>query len=340
MRSALFFLLLAPAFGTPPPPPPQIASLGDLKLDSGEVLRNCRIGYRTFGSLNAAKSNAVLFPTWFSGRSDDLAQFMVADGLVDPGRYFAIAVDALGDGVSSSPSNSAEQPRMRFPKFTIRDMVTAEYRLVKEVLGIPHLHAVLGVSMGGMQTFQWVVWYPDFMDLAVPIVGSPRLTSTDLLLWTSEADGITESAGWNDGNYQHAPPLHAVGEMQAFALTTPAYRARSTPPNEFPAFLKGIDNAPLGRMDANDYLRQLEAMMALDAAAPFGESLARAAHAVKAKMLIVVAKQDHMVNPTPAIAFAASIDAPTIQLESDCGHLSPSCEKDTLYPRVRAFLDQ
>ncbi|MGA3026502.1 MAG: alpha/beta fold hydrolase [Bryobacteraceae bacterium] len=338
MRSVLLLLLLPSAFAAAPPL--QTASLGDLKLESGEVLRNCRIGYRTFGSLNAAKSNAVLFPTWFSGRSDDLAQFMAADGLVNPARYFAIAVDALGDGVSSSPSNSAEQPRMRFPKFTIRDMVTAEYRLVKEVLGIPRLHAVMGISMGGMQTFQWVLSYPDFVERAVPIVGSPRLTSTDLLLWTAEADAITESAGWNGGNYQNMPSLRSVGEMHAFALTTPAYRARSTPADDFPAFLKGIDDAPLGRTDAGDWLRQLQAMMSLDVSKPFGESLARAARTVKAKVLIVVAKQDHMVNPLSALEFAAAIGAPIIQLESDCGHLSPGCEKDTLYPRVRAFLDQ
>jgi homoserine O-acetyltransferase/O-succinyltransferase len=329
MRSVLVLLLLPAAFAATPPL--QTASLGDLKLESGEVIRDCRIGYRTFGALNAAKSNAVLFPTWFSGRSDDLAQFMATDGLVDPARYFAIAVDALGDGVSSSPSNSAEQPRMRFPKFTIRDMVTAEYRLVKDVLGIPHLHAVMGISMGGMQTFQWVVSYPDFVDKAVPIVGSPRLTATDLLLWTAEADAIIESAGWNNGNYENSPPLRAVGDMHAFALTTPAYRARSTTPADFPAFLKEIDTAPLGRMDANDWLRQLQAMMAIDAAAP---------QRVKARMLIVVAKQDHMVNPLPALEFAAAIDAPTIQMESDCGHLSPGCEKDTLYPRVRAFLEK
>jgi homoserine O-acetyltransferase/O-succinyltransferase len=339
MRSVLFLLLLPAAFAATPSPL-QIAPLGDLKLENGETIHDCRIGYRTFGTLNAAKSNAVLFPTWFSGRSDDLVQYMNADGLVDPARYFAIAVDALGDGVSSSPSNSAAQPRMHFPKFTIADMVSAEYRLVHDVLGIPHLHAVMGISMGGMQTFQWVLSYPSFMDKAVPIVGSPRLTATDLLLWTSEADAITESAGWDGGNYQHAPPLLAVGEMHEFALTTPVYRARSTPPAEFPAFLKEIDNAPLGRMDANDWLRQLQAMMAIDGAKPYGESLARAAHAVKAKMLIVAAKQDHMVNPSPALEFAGAVGAPTIVLDSDCGHLSPGCESASLNPRVRAFLDQ
>jgi len=318
----------------------QVASIGNLKLESGEVIRDCRIGYRTAGTLNAAKSNVVLFPTWFTGSSEDLVQFMAADAMVDPGRYFGIAVDALGDGVSSSPSNSREQPRMQFPKFTIRDMVNAEYRLAHDVLGIPHLHAVMGISMGGMQTFQWVVAYPDFMDKAVPIVGSPRLTSIDLLLWNAEADGITESAGWNGGNYEHAPPLRAVGEMQAFALTTPTYRSRETPPGQFAEFWKHIDDAPLGRMDANDWLRQLQAMISLDVAKSYDESLVRAAHAVKAKMLVVASVQDHMVNPGPALEFARDIDSPVIRLESDCGHLAPSCESKTLYPRVRAFLDQ
>jgi len=340
MRLLTALLLPLAAAAATPPPPLRIASIGDLKLESGAVIRNCRIGYRTAGTLNAAKSNAVLFPAWFTGTSEDLVQFMTADGMVDPARYFGIAVDAVGDGVSSSPSNSREQPRMQFPKFTIRDMVNAEYKLVHGVLGIPHLHAVMGISMGGMQTFQWAVAYPDFMDKAVPIVGSPRLTSIDLLLWNAQADAITESAGWNGGNYRHAPPLRAVGEMQAFALTTPAYRSRETTPDQFPRFWKKIDDAPLGRMDANDWLRQLEAMISLDVAKPYGESLARAAHAVKAKMLVVSAVQDHMVNPGPALEFAREIDAPAVRLESDCGHLSPGCESKTLYPRVRDFLDQ
>jgi len=340
MRLLTALLLPVIAAAATPPTPLQIASIGDLKLDSGELIRDCRIGYRTVGTLNAAKSNAVLFPTWFSGSSEDLVQFMAADGMVDPARYFGIAVDALGDGVSSSPSNSREQPRMRFPKFTIRDMVNAEYTLVHDVLGIPHLHAVMGISMGGMQTFQWVVTYPEFMDKAVPIVGSPRLTATDLLLWDAEADAITESAGWDGGNYEHAPQLRAVGEMHAFALTTPTYRARETPPNQFAQFWKDIDEKPLGRMDANDWLRQLQAMISLDVTKPYGESLARAAHAVKTKLLVVASVQDHMVNPGPAMEFANDIKAPIVRLESDCGHLAPGCESKTLYPRVRAFLDQ
>ncbi len=320
-------------------PPLQVAELGDLKLGSGETIRHCRIAYRTLGKLNANKSNAVLFPSWFSGSSAELVDLVGPDGLVDASQDFVILADALGDGESSSPSNSADQPRMRFPKFTIADMVKAEHRLVTEKLGITHLRAVMGISMGGMQTFQWVVSYPDFMSRAVPIVGSPRLTAYDLLLWQSEASAIEEDKNWNGGNYASPPRLRAVAEIHNLALTTPAYRARETAPGAFAAYLKNLDQGGLGRMDANDWLRQLQAMMSLDVSADFGKSMEKAAAAVKAKMMVVPSEQDHMVNPGPALEFARLAKAKVLRLTGDCGHLAPDCEKGKLRPAVREFLD-
>src|SRR5947209_8395270 len=84
----------------------QFAELGDFKLESGATIRNCRLGYRTFGKLNAAKSNAVIFPTWFTGTSEELVEQVGPKGIIDASRYFVVTIDALGDGVSSSPSNS------------------------------------------------------------------------------------------------------------------------------------------------------------------------------------------------------------------------------------------
>jgi len=130
----------------------QFAELGDLKLQGGTVIQDFRLGYRTLGKLNAQKSNAILWPTWLGGKSQDLLEFLGPGKVVDTSSYFVVLVDAIGNGVSTSPSNSKHQPVMQFPSFTIRDMVEAEHRLLTEVLHISRLHAVMGISMGGMQT--------------------------------------------------------------------------------------------------------------------------------------------------------------------------------------------
>ena len=104
----------------------QFAELGQCKLESGQVIENCRVGYRTFGRLDSARDNAVLMPTWLYGRSADLVSLFgngdASPHLVDTSRYFGIAIDALGDGVSSSPSISKTQHGPLFPQFTLREM--------------------------------------------------------------------------------------------------------------------------------------------------------------------------------------------------------------------------
>lgn len=316
----------------------QFANLGDFRLESGEVIRDCRLGYRTFGRLDAAKSNAVLFPTWFTGTTNDLIDQIGPGKLVDSTIYYVIAVDALGNGVSSSPSNSALQPRMRFPRFSIRDMVNGQHRLVTEVLGLKRLRAVLGISMGGMQTFQWAVSYPEFMARAIPVVGSPRLTSYDLLLWQAELHAIESAADWNNGEYTSVPVagMRTVADIHSLNLTTPQHRAAETSPQGFPKFLATTEEETMRGFDANNWVRQLQAMMGHDVAA--GGSLEQAAGRVRARMLVVVGLQDHMVNPGPALAFAKALKAPTVELATDCGHLAPGCEQEKISRAIARFL--
>ncbi len=318
----------------------QFADLGDFRLESGTTLRNCRIGFRTFGTLNAEKSNAVVFPTWFGGTTQDLISLIGPGKLIDSSKYFVITVDALGDGVSTSPSNSASQPRMHFPALAIRDMVNSQHQLAQSVLHLPHLRAVMGVSMGGMQTFQWMVAYPDFMDCAIPIVGSPKLTSYDLLLWESGIHAIEADANWKDGDYTSPPEagLRTRADIEALAIETPAYRVAHTKPGEFQKFLDSEEAASIHSFDANNWIRQAQAMMGHDVSRPFAGDMAKAAAAVKARVLIVVGLQDHMVNPTPALAFAHLLLAPTLELDSDCGHLVTSCEEAKIGAAIEKFL--
>jgi homoserine O-acetyltransferase len=321
----------------------KFAPLGDFKLESGETILDLHLGYRTIGTLNADKSNAILWPTWFTGTSGQLLSFVGPDKLLDPSKYYVILVDALGDGVSMSPSNSMIQPHMHFPKFTIGDMVNAEHKLVTERLGLKHLHAVMGISMGGMQTFQWMVSYPDFMDKAIPIVGSPRLTSYDLLLWTAEEHAIEADAAWNHGDYTTTPVagMKTVADIHEMNLTTPEYRATHTSPEEFPDFLAKTEQDTMKSFDANNWIRQLQAMMSLDVSKPFGGSMEKAAATVRAQVLVIPAAQDHMVNPGPALEFARLIHAQTFALTSDCGHLSPGCEEEKkMDAAIQEFLEK
>ena len=315
----------------------QFADLGDIKLQSGEILRDCRIGYRTYGKLNAAKSNAILFPTWAGGTTEQLQDAIVKDKFADPDLYFVITVDALSNGVSSSPSNSRLQPRMKFPRITIRDMVETQHELLTRVFGIQHLKAVMGISMGGMQTFQWIVAYPDFMDKAIPIVGSPRLAPYDLVNWQTQIDAIMNDPAWKSGNYDRNPARTAEVEFGYLFLTSPEHFNRSTTREKV---IQDLAQAPAKGegSDANDKIRQSQAMMALDVSSPFGGSMERTAAAVKAKVFVVASKNDLTVTPQPAIDFAHLLKAKLLVLDDDCGHQAPGCETKTLVPAIAEFL--
>jgi len=310
----------------------QFFELKNFQLTSGATIPSCRIGYRTFGALNAARDNAVAFPTWFSGKSEGLEQFFGPDKLVDTTRYYGIAIDALANGVSCSPSNTPGLPQV-----TIADMVQAEHRLLTEGLGLKSVYAVVGISMGGMQTFEWIARYPNFMRKAVPIIGSPKLTAADMLLWQAELSAI-EAA-----EQCHCDPrtaMLAVEAMHNYALRTPDYWATAPEGADWSKLRQQLRTNAAHSMDPLDYAAQLRAMMAQDVAANAGGSMTRAAASVRAKTLVVVSVQDHMVNPTPALSFAQAAKASVLKLTGNCGHGATGCESPKMTSAVRAFLAQ
>lgn len=315
----------------------QFADLGVCRLVSGKHIEGCRLGFRTWGTLNAQRSNAVLIATWFSGNSANWFDAIGPKGLVDPTRYFVVVIDALADGVSISPSNSRSQHGPDFPAITIQDMVNAEHRLAVETLGLNHVHAVMGISMGGFQTFEWMVDYPEFMDEAIPIVGSPRPNSRDLLLTLSDIDAVKSDPAFKGGRYTLAPPVPEAQLIWQLNLTTPAQFARTHSPEAFARDYAKWEATGILPFDANDWIAQLQACEHQDIA--HGGTLEDAARRVKAKVLIVPSLQDHMVNPEPAEKFAKLIGAKTFVLKGDCGHIATGCESATLNPEVRAFLD-
>ena len=136
--------------------------------------------------------------------------FMIGPGkALDPDKYFIICTDAIANGFSTSPSNSKMQPRMQFPKFTIRDMVESQYRLLREKFGIDHVVAVIGPSMGGMQVLQWGVSHPDFMDSLVAMVPLAKTPAWSVAVMEASRKAIMTDAAWNNGNYE-SPPEQGV----------------------------------------------------------------------------------------------------------------------------------
>jgi homoserine O-acetyltransferase len=315
----------------------RIAELGSCVLESGDTVEECRIGYRTFGKPDATRSNVVLFPTWFTGTTKELVD-IVPDKLVDTTRFFLVLVDALGDGVSSGPSSSRKQSRLRFPRFTVHDMVETQRRLLREVLGVQNVHTVMGISMGGMQTYEWAVSHPDEVGRIVPIVGTPQLTAQDLLLWNAELHILQASKDYANGEYpEPRPKIPALQELHWLMLTTPAHRNAETSRQAFAAWSARVRSDTA--FDWNDWHRQLEAMLAHDVARGFGGDLAAAARRVKAKGLVIVAEHDHMVNPGPSRVFGHAMNASVVVLDSPCGHMVPSCDS-SLDTRVRTFLEE
>ena len=306
----------------------ELATLSVLKLESGARLKNARIGYRVAGTLNADRSNAILYPTWFTGSSQDLFDYGAIDA-IDTERFFVIVVDALGNGISSSPSNYEN-----YPGITIGDMVTSQHQLLTEELGIERLHAVVGTSMGGMQVYEWITRFPNFMERAVPLVGSPQLASYDRLLWKTQLAAIALAR--KGGNEQEAKPL--VGMIDALALFTPEYHARRTPLSQSAAFITAAQAG--GTSNMKDKAAQLHAMLAHDISREFGGSMERAAAAVKAQVLNIVDLQDHMVTPGPAIRFSALIGAQSVELDTYCGHMTTLCEKRAIEEAIGDFLGQ
>ncbi|MGA9119651.1 MAG: alpha/beta fold hydrolase [Bacteroidota bacterium] len=314
----------------------QYVHLRAFPLENGSLLSPCDIGYRTFGVLSKDRSNAILFPTWLGGVSADLESLLGSGRLIDTTKYFVVAVDAFGDGVSSSPSTSSTQPGERFPQVSITDMVHAE-KILLDTLGVPALAAVVGGSMGALQALEWAVRYPAMMQAIVAYVGTPRCTSADLVLWRTELQAIQD--GRRCG-YPDSAIARRVGMVNALAIQSPAYRSRTTPADSTEEFIESYVRAFRRRFHADDWALQVRAIMGQDIGWGLRGDVKEAAARIRAKVFLIVSLQDHIVNPGPAMDLAAILGARLLVLDNDCGHLAPSCEFERFSREVREFLDQ
>ncbi|MFI5162952.1 MAG: alpha/beta fold hydrolase [Sphingobacteriales bacterium] len=312
------------------------AEIGNFKLESGDTIQNCRIGYRTYGKLNKGKSNGVLVPTWFGGTSKDIERFAPPWQVIDTTHYFLIIVDAFGDGVSSSPSNSVSQHGSKFPQFSIRDMVVGQHEMLVKKMGVKHLYAIMGISMGGFQTFQWAVSYPSFTERVIPIASSPQPTSYDLMGYNIFRKIIESDTTFKNGDYKKNPVIAAASMLLEFASTTPDHKVRTMSRDSFAVWQQLVDTS--AAPDWNNTYYQLNAIIGYDIARDYNNSLKEAAAHIRARMLIIVSRQDHMVNPIPAMAFAKMLPAKLIMLNNELGHEAADFENEEMQKNIRMML--
>jgi homoserine O-acetyltransferase/O-succinyltransferase len=186
------------------------------------VIERLRIHYATLGSPHrngqGEIDNAVLVLHWTGADGRALLTPTYLNSLFDPGRpldahrYYLIFADSVGHGRSSKPSDGL---KVGFPHYGYRDIVDLQHRLVTQTLRIKHLHAILGMSMGGMNAWQWAEAYPDAMDGIMPVVSLPMRVSGRNLLWRRMViDGIRSDPEWQGGNYTRAPQ----GLLRGYAL--------------------------------------------------------------------------------------------------------------------------
>ena len=306
-----------------------LVNIGDFTTTEGNIIKNCKIGYRTVGKLNADKSNVVLWPSWFKGTSVDIVNSGALNNTIDTTGLYIILVDALANGVSSSPSNTPD-----FPAVSIRDMVNSQYDLLVNYLKIDHIYLVLGMSLGGIQTYEWLVAYPEFMEKAIPIIGAPKLSFYDILFWQTQVD-LIEEAGSDEKKLDFA--IKKAYDMHYLNMYTPSFFARTQSPDSVKVFM----NKEYAKISSNagDYLAQLKAIIQHDIYTSSNSSPDKIKNVIKADILVIVAQQDHMVSPTSSISFSKAVECELLELTSDCGHMAIFCESEKVQDVASAFLE-
>ncbi len=279
-------------------------NLGDFELVRGGTLPDAKLAYATFGKLNAAKDNAILFPLMFSGTSGSLKHYVAENLALDPSKYFVVIPNQLGNGLSSSPHNTpAPHGMSSFPKLDIADDVRAQHRLLTEHFGVGALELVVGWSMGAQQTYEWAIRYPEMVRRAAPIAGTARCTPHDALYVDTFCEALKSDPAWNGGEYTEA---HAVETglqrlARVFALmgaSSEFYKRKmweTIGVGSLEQMLTDFWGKWFGPMDPNALLCMADKWKTGDVSAPYGGDLGKAMSRITAKTTVIAFSEDLFV---------------------------------------------
>ena len=309
-----------------------IYTIKDFQCSDGVKL-DINIAYRTFGNKDKP---AVLLPTCFGGVIDSTLGLLKPGKVLDPAndQYYVIVVAMLGNGESSSPSNTpAPHDRLNFPKTKYVDNIRAQYRLVTDCLGLSSLHAVIGFSMGCQQMYHWVTLYPDFVKFGVGLAGSAKTSWHNYCFLEGPKNALLCSADYHDGAYTDRPVkgLKAFGRAySAWALSAAWFREekwRAAGHESLEAYLKA-DWDDFG-FDACDLLCLVHTWQSGNIADYTGGDYIKALQSIKAPLLIMPCRTDQYFPPEDSEFEVAHLKSGTLKvIESIGGHIAGGCASE------------
>jgi homoserine O-acetyltransferase len=332
-------------------------STKNFRLESGVVMPEVTIAYRTLGTLAAARDNVVLVthgntsgPQMIDpngSAAEGSWQEIVGPGKpVDTNRYFAICPNMLGSSYGSTNAATIDPATgkpygSRFPDITVGDIVATQHALLAD-LGITRLVAIVGPSYGGFQAFQWAVNYPDMMRGIAAVVTAPAMPrerstgNVGRLLAT-----LSKDLNWNGGDYyDRGGVMETMIQIRSATLKTYGIETRlaktMSDPKQIEAAIRDEAARWAAGFDANSLIILAKALRSFDVTQQLGK--------IKSKILYVLSQTDRLfppeLAPTVMQAFkSAGLDADYFLLDSEFGHTASGIDAAKWAPRLRVFME-
>lgn len=319
------------AAGGPHLPQHQVVNLGTFRFANGALVDDFKVSYVTRGRLNEARDNVILALHCFTQDHHGNDLLIGPGNGIHPGKYFIVAPDFIANSnlrhdLTTGPTNSGLN--LAFPEVTMRDSIESDYRLLTEHLGITHVRAAIGISIGAMKAYQFGVSYPDFADAIIPIMGSPKTNAQMRSVLHNAMSAITLDPGWLGGSYQVNPGAGVTAALMSLSPWWYTKRWYLGEVDDHEAYRRWermwrdtwTVNVP---QDARDvyYQMRLWADFDIGESDGFDGDTVAALAAIRARALLIGVRDDLMVRREEMILARDHIpDATYFELDSAYGH--------------------
>lgn len=347
----------------------KILNAGSFRFQSGVILPKTQIAYETFGKLNSEGTNVILICHALTGDShasnynhnserEGWWEGIIGEGIAfDPKKYFIVCSNFLGScygtsGPISIDPSTGKKYGIKFPQMTVRDMVNLQHILLSH-LGVKKIKVVTGGSLGGMQTLEWALMYPEMVESIIPIATSTRHSAWAIGLNEIQRKAIMDDPEWKNGDYEQQP---IKGLSTARMLAMMSYRSdqnfetrfgRETrfksddyekPYFQVESYLHYQGQKLVKRFDANTYIYITRSMDLHDVTFQRG-TLEETLNKIKAKTLCIGIDTDILYPPGEQKVIASLIpNSEYFEIQSIYGHDAFLIEYDQMNEVVSKFL--